>query len=196
MQPITTRGGIRVAFELSGNGPNLVLVHGSFSDHASNWPRVKPLLEAHAAGQRWDAFARTFFREALQLTSAALDGLCGGAAWAGIVADAPATFDDIRALRAAAFAPARFGSLPMPVLLQIGSESPRPMFATDALAAVLPDAHVETLEGQGHDGMNTAPQRYAGQVRGFPLGPRAALAPARLPGAAVPGEVDGMHRTS
>jgi hypothetical protein len=55
----------------------------------------------------------------------------------------------------------------MPVLLQIGSESPRHLFVTDALAAVLPDARIEELPGQAHEGMTTAPEMYAESVTRF-----------------------------
>lgn len=35
------------------------------------------------------------------------------------------------------------------------------MLVTDALAAVLPDARIDTLAGQAHEGMTTAPELYA-----------------------------------
>jgi hypothetical protein len=55
----------------------------------------------------------------------------------------------------------------VPVLLQIGSESSRDLYVTDALAAVLPDARVEELPGQAHEGMTTAPKMYAEAVFRF-----------------------------
>jgi hypothetical protein len=57
----------------------------------------------------------------------------------------------------------------MPVLLQIGSESPRDLYATDALAAVLPNARIEALAGQAHEGMTTAPALYADAITRFLL---------------------------
>ena len=39
-----------------------------------------------------------------------------------------------------------------------------------ALAAVLPDVRVETLPGQAHEGMTTAPGMYAEAVTRFLLG--------------------------
>ena len=57
--------------------------------------------------------------------------------------------------------------LRFPVMLQVGSESPRELYATDALAAVLPDSRIEILEGQAHEGMTTAPERYAEAVIRF-----------------------------
>ena len=81
--------------------------------------------------------------------------------WAAIVADAPASLGDLRALARHRFDPERFSALPMPVLLQIGTESPPDFYVTDALAAVLPDVAIGPLEGQAHEGMTTAPEQYA-----------------------------------
>jgi hypothetical protein len=54
-------------------------------------------------------------------------------------------------------------------MLQIGTESPRHLYATDALAAALPDAWIVSLPGQAHEGMTTAPQMYAESVSRFLL---------------------------
>jgi len=44
MSKFTTPQGIRVSYRKSGNGPPLVLVHGGFSDHLTNWEFVEPIL--------------------------------------------------------------------------------------------------------------------------------------------------------
>jgi pimeloyl-ACP methyl ester carboxylesterase len=44
MERIKSSGGITVSFEKDGSGPPLVLVHGGFSDHHTNWEFVKPIL--------------------------------------------------------------------------------------------------------------------------------------------------------
>ena len=70
-------------------------------------------------------------------------------------------------------------------MLQIGSESPRDLYVTDRLAAVLSDARIETLAGQVHGGMTTAPEatkqfllagrsRRSGAIEGESAGPRRA----------------------
>ena len=64
----------------------------------------------------------------------------------------------------------RFRDLRIPVLLQIGTESPHHLYATDALAAVLPDVRIGELAGQAHEGMTTAPEMYAQAVSRFLLG--------------------------
>ncbi len=60
-------------------------------------------------------------------------------------------------------------SFEFPVMLQIGTESPRDLYVTDALAAVLPDVRIEELPGQAHEGMTTAPEMYAEAVSRFLL---------------------------
>ena len=44
MFQITSPEGIGVSFQKSGRGPALVLVHGGFSDHQTNWEFVEPFF--------------------------------------------------------------------------------------------------------------------------------------------------------
>jgi pimeloyl-ACP methyl ester carboxylesterase len=37
--------GVTISYDKYGSGPPLVLVHGSFSDHDTNWEFVRPMLE-------------------------------------------------------------------------------------------------------------------------------------------------------
>ena len=246
-----------VSYDRYGEGPPLVLVHGSFSNHVSNWELVKPLLEnmftvyavarrgrgetdateghsvvdegadvvavlaaigepafllghsyggqvvlaaaalaperlrkvvlyeppwpsaldpeaaqrLEALGQagQWDTLATTFFRDLLAVPAAALDDLRSSPLWPAIVADARATLGDLRALLRYEFVAARFGVIACPVLLQTGTESPRDLYVTDALAAAISNARVEGLPGQAHEGMTTAPEMYAAAVARFLL---------------------------
>lgn len=250
---ITPSGG-RICFETYGAGPPLVLVHGAFSDHRTNWTHVSPLLAPHftvlavarrgrgqtdaatartledefrdvaavirevgrpvfllghshgahlalgaaalvpdlvrklvlyeppwpslcdpeamarlealAGAGDWDGMAAAFFGDVLLVPRKDLEALRNSADWPPILKDAPATLEDFRALARYRFEPERFGGLTMPVLLQTGSESPE-LYTTDALAAVLPGATVGVLDGQAHEGMTTAPEQYAAQVRSF-----------------------------
>ncbi|HSF04105.1 MAG TPA: alpha/beta hydrolase [Solirubrobacterales bacterium] len=45
MARIATPAGTTVSYDRYGAGPPLVLVHGGFSDHITNWQEVKPLLQ-------------------------------------------------------------------------------------------------------------------------------------------------------
>jgi pimeloyl-ACP methyl ester carboxylesterase len=257
MTTITTSRGATISYSVEGSGPALVLVHGSFSDHETNWTFVAPLfrqrfrvyaiarrgrgettvngyhsledeaqdvvdvvrsigspvyllghsygahcalvaaalapgyvqklvlcepgwphmfrpdagaaLETLAAAGAWDQFAFAFFANTLHVPTGELDALRAGELWAPIVADAPASLGDLRAMRKYRFDPARFANLRVPVLLQTGSESPRDLYATDALAAVLPGARIDTLPGQAHEGMTTAPGLYVQATMRFLL---------------------------
>jgi pimeloyl-ACP methyl ester carboxylesterase len=243
-------------YERNGNGPALVLIHGAFSDHRSNWEFVLPMLSKHFtvyaiarrgrgesakttdhsvedeardaaeliesigesvfllghsygahvalltatlvpdrvgklvvyeparadiipdsiwnsllrfAGRRdWDNFATTFFGEVLFVPKPELDAVrASEQIWQPILDDAAATLHDFRALREYDFNPSWFESIRIPVLLQVGSESPRQLYVTDDLAWVLPDATIGTLDGQAHEGMTTAPDQYAEAVIRF-----------------------------
>ena len=253
MRLFSCPGGEALSYEKSGQGVPLVLVHGSFSDHDTNWALLRPALEAHftlyavarrgrgqttcgptllaeandlaaflvslaepvhllghsygaqvalhaaaiapsairklvlyeppwphttsapvlarlqqrAAGSDWDGLAQDFFSQVLGLEPDEIAGLRSSDAWPFIVSDAEASLGDIMALCNHRFDPAAFRHLPVPVLLQVGTESPRDFFATDALAANLPRVEIQDLPGQGHEAMNTAPQLYAEETARF-----------------------------
>jgi pimeloyl-ACP methyl ester carboxylesterase len=112
----------------------------------------------------WDGLAVTFFRDQLSVPVRELDALRATALWPPIVADAEASLGDLRALSRYDFRAERFHELRVPVVLQIGTESPRALYVSDALAAVLPDARIQELAGQAHEGMTTAPEMYAAAV--------------------------------
>jgi pimeloyl-ACP methyl ester carboxylesterase len=257
MQTITSSTGTTVSYSVDGSGPPLVLVHGGFSDHDTNWAFVAPFfrqqftvyaiarrgrgatdateghtledeaqdvadvvrsiglpvylvghsygahcalaaaarqpervrklvlyepawpnrilpdalaaLETLANAAAWDQFAYAFFANTLHVPTDELDSVRASELWPPIVADAPATLGDLRAMCNYQFDPSRFAALDVPVLLQIGSESPRDLYVTDALAAVLPHAQVESLPGQAHEGMTTAPELYAQTTMRFLL---------------------------
>ena len=255
MRRITSPDGTTVSCEVSGRGPALVLVHGSFSDHHTNWEFVAPALrqrftlyavarrgrggtdattghtiedeardvatlleaigepafllghsygghcvlgaallapgrvrrlvlyeppapglvsngvrarlEQFAARGDWDEFAVTFFRDTLRVPAAELDALRPTDLWPPIVGDAPASLQDVRALGHLRVEPERWRSLDIPVLLQIGSESPPELYMTAALAAALPDSRTDVLAGQAHEGMTTAPDLYVDSLLRF-----------------------------
>ena len=258
MNSLVTSAGVTVSYDTYGSGPPLVLVHGAFSDHDTNWEFVKPMLrerftvyaiarrgrggtdateghtlndevhdvvevihsigepvfllghsygahcalaaaalepenvrklvlyepawpsvvsrealtrlESFAATGQWDDLAVAFFRDSLFVPAEEINAQRTTELWPPIIADAPASLGDLRALTAHDFKAERCSGLGCPVLLQIGSESPRDLYVTDALAAVLANARIESLAGQAHEGMTTAPALYAGSVITFLLG--------------------------
>ncbi len=138
------------------------------------WPRVVSRealaqLEQLAQAGDWEGFAVTFFRDRLFVPNEELETLRTTELWPPIIADAKASLGDLRALSRYNFEAERFRQLRIPVMLQIGTESPRDLYVTDALAAVLPDVRIEELPGQAHEGMTTAPKMYAEAVSRFLL---------------------------
>jgi pimeloyl-ACP methyl ester carboxylesterase len=163
--------GAHVALAAAARVPDLVrklVLYEAPWPHLCDAAALAP-LEALAGAADWDGFATAFFGGLLAMPSAELEALRASEDWPSIVADAPASAEDIRAVARYRFDPERFRGVGMPVLLQVGSESPASFYVTDALAAVLPDAAVETLSGQAHDAMITAPPEYANAVRRFLL---------------------------
>jgi pimeloyl-ACP methyl ester carboxylesterase len=255
MYTIKAEHGIQVSYEKHGSGPPLVLVHGAFSNHRSNWEFVLPyfseqfttytvarrgrgdtdateghsleeesldvaalvraigepvyllghsygahvalgaanivrksvrklvlyeapwpgILEgsvpepllAHAKANDWDGFSYWFFKNVLFVPAEELNALRATDLWTPIEADAKASFSDLCALSKYHFKPDRFAQLRMPILLQMGTESPRHLYTTDRLAEILPDVRINSLEGQAHEAMTTAPDRYASAVINF-----------------------------
>jgi pimeloyl-ACP methyl ester carboxylesterase len=130
-------------------------------------PAALTRLEALAAEGAWDEFAFSFFKDSLHVPESDLQQLRAMDLWPAIVADARASLGDLRTIARYDFKPEGFQGLTCPVRLQVGSESPRDLYVTDALAACLPDVRVETLVGQAHEGMTTAPEMYAASVIRF-----------------------------
>jgi pimeloyl-ACP methyl ester carboxylesterase len=257
MERVTTPDGTTVSYDPYGEGPPLVLVHGGFSDHRTNWERVKPQLQErftvyavarrgrgqssatqghsvddesgdvaavvravgqpafllghsygalcalgaaarypagvrklvlyeppHPAGmspdtaarlervavtEGWDRLVETFMREILEVPAKVVAGIRGTPFWQVWTADAEASLNDLRALSRHRFDAARYRALRMPVQLLIGTRSPRRIYVTDALAAVLPDVRVTELAGQAHEGMTTAPEQFVAAISAFLL---------------------------
>ena len=216
MRRIPSPAGATVSYDQYGSGPPLVLVHGAFSDHQTNWAFVKPLfekqftvyaiarrgrgetdataghsledesrdvvaviqsigapvfllghsygaqialaaaanvpdrvrklvlyepawprvvgqealarLEALAQAGDWEGFAVTFFRDRLSVPVEELDELRATELWPPIIADAEASLGDLRALSRYDFKAERFRELRVPVMLQIGTDSPRDLY--------------------------------------------------------------------
>jgi pimeloyl-ACP methyl ester carboxylesterase len=258
MECLTTPHGTTISSISYGSGPPLVLVHGSFSDHETNWQEVAPLLadrftvtavarrgrgatsvtaghgvaneaadiaavlqhigepvfllghsygalcaleaaalapttvrklvlyespdpgslppdalthlQAFAARQDWNGLVEAFMRDVLQVSPDEIEVIRASPFWDVWTADAEASLHDLQAGAGYRFDADRFRSLEMPVQLLIGTESPREIYVTDALAAALPDVRIHELDGQAHEGMTTAPAQFTEAVVRFCLG--------------------------
>jgi pimeloyl-ACP methyl ester carboxylesterase len=251
---VTTPGGVRIACEVSGEGPPLVLVHGATSARWS-FDAVRPRLEGRftviaidrrgrgdstdgdeyslshecddvaavvrdagpgallfghsygglvAAGSarqldlprlalyepavgrgltnaetidRWerlieaderDTVLREFLREIAGYDEAAIDELAGSPVWElrrGIVPTLPR---ELRAALAHRFDAEALGTLDLPVLMLVGTESPDwAVRSVAAHAEAIPKAETRTLEGQGHSANVSAPDLLAAELERF-----------------------------
>ncbi|MBD2054671.1 alpha/beta fold hydrolase [Oculatella sp. FACHB-28] len=137
--------GAQVALAAANKVPNrvlkLVLYEAPYPQALSKEALTQ--LEALVQSDCWEDFAITFFRDVLFVPVKELDELQATDLWSPIIADAKATLGDLRAMVRYSFKADCFRDLAIPVLLQIGSESPRDLYVTDAIAAVLPDARIE-----------------------------------------------------
>jgi pimeloyl-ACP methyl ester carboxylesterase len=90
-------------------------------------------------------------------------------AWPRLCNLAPSWVRELEAMDALGPNLDRYAALTCPVLMLVGRFSPEHPLrdASRALAKVLPNARVETLEGQGHVAMRNAPELVAGLIEGF-----------------------------
>jgi hypothetical protein len=126
-------------------------------------------LEKIAANSGFDRMVEVFMLDMLQVPPEEVAQIRGTAYWDTWIADAANSLNDLRALVNYTLDFEHFRSLTLPVLLQIGTESPREIYITDAIAEVLPNAHIAEPRGQAHEGMTTAPEMYAEQLTAFLL---------------------------
>jgi pimeloyl-ACP methyl ester carboxylesterase len=163
--------GAQVALAAAASVPErvrkLVLYEGAWPSLVAE--RALTPLESLAQVGDWEGFSMSFFHDVLTVPMHELEALRATDLWAPIIADAPASLRDLRALSKYDFDAMRFRGLRTPAMLQIGTESPRSFYVTDALAAALPNARIGELHGQAHEGMTTAPALYAEQVSRFLL---------------------------
>ena len=124
-------------------------------------------LELIAETEDWNKLVETFMTDCLLIPLEEVNELQGTPIWSFWTADARASLGDLRALIRHQFAPEHYRTLTMPVLLLVGTDSPRELYVTDALAGSLPDSRVVALDGQAHEGMTTAPELFVDAVVGF-----------------------------
>jgi pimeloyl-ACP methyl ester carboxylesterase len=256
MELVKTPSGVTVSYDKYGSGPPLVLVHGAFSDHVTNWQECKdmlaemftvhaiarrgrgettatrghsvadevadvvavlrelgepvfllghshgaicaldaaaqytegvrklvayeppdpplvlpadlPELEKFADREDWDGLVESFML-ILKVPPAEIAEIKGTPFWGVWTADAKASMNEIRAFARYEFDAEKYRSLNLPVLLLVGSESPRELYGTDALAAVLPDASIAVLEGTAHEGMTMVAEQFVEKASSFLL---------------------------
>jgi pimeloyl-ACP methyl ester carboxylesterase len=135
-------------------------------------PGVGGRLDALLAEGDRDAVVETMFREVVLMPEAEITALRAQPAWPARVAAAPTIVRELRAIPQLPFDPAQAARITVPTLLLTGSDSDDP-FAADlgTVAAALPDARVEVLDGQRHVADILAPELFARRLLAF-LGER------------------------
>jgi pimeloyl-ACP methyl ester carboxylesterase len=94
-------------------------------------------LEAFAAREDWNGLVEAFMAM-LEVPQTEIDEIKQTPFWDVWTSDAKATLNDLRALVRHKVDVEQYRSLTMPVQLIIGSESPRDLYITDALASCPP----------------------------------------------------------
>ena len=90
-------------------------------------------------------------------------------AWPRMCALAPSWIRELEAMDALDPDLSRYAKITAPVLMLVGSLSPEHPLrdASRTLAQILPNAHVATIEGQGHVAMRNAPEQVARLIESF-----------------------------
>jgi pimeloyl-ACP methyl ester carboxylesterase len=108
-------------------------------------------MDALLASGELDAVVETLFRELESMSEEDLSALRSAPSWPGRVAAAPTITRELRAEREARLDSEQAAKITVPVLLLTGENSSDPSKADiETVAAALPDARIEVLEGQEH----------------------------------------------
>ncbi|HEY3068896.1 MAG TPA: alpha/beta hydrolase [Gaiellaceae bacterium] len=127
---------------------------------------VERIEDLVARDERDEALVHAF--RSFGLTPEELDQLRASPTWSARVAAAHTVAREVRAEEAYRVDPERFRNVAIPALLLLGEESPDwAREGTERIRAVLPDARVAILRGQGHMAIMTAPELVAEEVARF-----------------------------
>ena len=111
---------------------------------------------------------RTFFVDVVGDDEDSFASLRERPVWPLMLHNALTVPAELRAVRHYRFDPAAFAALAVPTLLLVGELSdPEVAAVSHRIAAVLPDARVATLPGQGHGAMFAAPDLFAAAIEDF-----------------------------
>jgi pimeloyl-ACP methyl ester carboxylesterase len=131
-------------------------------------PELIEKLDALLARDLRDELLRTFMVELVGFGPDELEQSRASPLWAPRVAAAHTIPREIRAEERYQPDPDAFAALSIPVMLLLGSESPRwARRGTEIVQSLLSNSHVVVLQGQGHVATLTAPELLAGEVARF-----------------------------
>jgi pimeloyl-ACP methyl ester carboxylesterase len=125
-------------------------------------------MDALLASGELDAVVETLFRELESMSEEDLSALRSAPSWPGRVAAAPTITRELRAEGGARLDPEQAAKITVPVLLLTGEHSSDPSKADiETVAAALPDARIEVLEGQEHVADILVPKTFSEYVMAF-----------------------------
>jgi pimeloyl-ACP methyl ester carboxylesterase len=155
----------------TSNIDRLVLYEGWPPVDSSAWtpaPELLDRLEALLADGDRDGLLETFLREAVQMPDEEIDAYRAQPSWAGRVAAAHTILREEPAFATSSIDSAHPERITVPTLLLAGGIQPLDWQA-EAVAARLPNARVEVLEGQAHGADILAPEMVADRLLAFLL---------------------------
>jgi pimeloyl-ACP methyl ester carboxylesterase len=134
-------------------------------DHTAMADRMEKLIQA---GNREQALL-TFLREIVMMSPEEVQTMKARPVWPDRVAGVDIQIREIRALAKYRFEAKRMRKLTIPTLLLTGSETPSPQLkqAIKSLMDALPTRTVIVFEREGHNAMDTIPEKFAEAVTGF-----------------------------
>jgi pimeloyl-ACP methyl ester carboxylesterase len=131
-------------------------------------PRLLEQLEGFMAAGQPDEVVATFLEEVAEQDPRRVALQRRTPAWPARVAIAHTIVREVYGTHYYELRAERFRELRVPVMLLLGGDSPaKHVVATNALAAMLPDARIVELPGQTHIAMHTATQLFAAEVLRF-----------------------------
>jgi pimeloyl-ACP methyl ester carboxylesterase len=126
--------------------------------------RLEDLLEK---GER-DALVELFLRIVVGCTADEVQALRKSSTWKVRLQAAHTLPREVRMAETYRFDASRYSAVRVPTLLLLGTESPKFMRdSTLVAAAALQNSRIESLEGQGHAAMTTAPDMFLRKVLAF-----------------------------
>ncbi|HKV80129.1 MAG TPA: alpha/beta hydrolase [Candidatus Sulfotelmatobacter sp.] len=115
-----------------------------------------------------DAALEMFLREIVKLPEARIASARKDPSWTSRAKSIGVQVREVRAVNGYKFRAEQFQKLLTPTLLMTGSETAEHhRIANDVLARTLPNRTLVVLQGQGHDGIRSAPELFAESVLKF-----------------------------
>jgi pimeloyl-ACP methyl ester carboxylesterase len=163
------------AATLTANVRRLVLYEGWPPVHLEAWASPLEVLERMdsllGADDR-DAALELLMREVVMMSDDEIAAIRAQPSWPARVAAVHTVPRELRALTSVPFDASTAATISAPTLLIVGSESPDPAASeVDVIAAALPNARIQVLDGHQHVADVLAPELVAEAIISFLEGP-------------------------